>query len=83
MGYYHIRLSDEASHPCTIILPWRKYRYKHLPMGVSNSLDIFQEKMNEMFHRFEFIQAQTCDLFIITKGYWSNHSKQSELIPKN
>ena len=49
MGYYHIRLSEEASKLCTIILPWVKYKYKRLPMGVCNSPYIFQEKMNEVF----------------------------------
>ena len=73
MGYYHIRLSEQDSNLCTIILSWGKYRYKRLPMGVSNSLDIFQDKMNEMFRRMEFIQAYIDDLLIITKSDWSDH----------
>ena len=52
MGYYHIRLSKNTSNLCTIILPWGKYRYKRLPMGVANSTDIFQQKMNNLFHGF-------------------------------
>ena len=35
MGYYHIRLSDQDSNLCTIILPWGKYWYKRLPMEVA------------------------------------------------
>ena len=46
MGYYHIRISKQASNICTIILPWGNYRYKRLTMGVSNSPEIFQVKMN-------------------------------------
>ena len=42
MGYYHIRLSKNTSNLCTIIVPWVKYHYKRLPMGVANSPDIFQ-----------------------------------------
>ena len=64
MGYYHIRLSEQSSNICTIIILWIKYRYKRLPMGASNSPDIFQEKMKEMFHGFEFIQAYINDLLI-------------------
>ena len=41
MGYYHIRLSENASNLCKIILPWGKYCYKHLPMGVPNLPEIF------------------------------------------
>ena len=53
MGYYHIRLSKEASNPCNIILTWVNYQYKLLTMGVGNYLDIFQDKMNIMFRGFD------------------------------
>ena len=55
MGYYRILIIKKSSNLCTIIIPWGKYRYKRLPMGVSNSPDILQEKMNENFRGFEFI----------------------------
>ena len=48
MGCYHIRLSEKVSNLCTIILTWRKYKYKRLPMGVCKSPEIFQKKMNEI-----------------------------------
>ena len=57
MRYYHIRLSKNESSLCMIILLWGKYCYKRLPMGVDNSPDIFQQKMNALFHGFEFILA--------------------------
>ena len=53
MDYYQIRLREQASKLYTIIRTWGKYRYKRLPMGVSNSPDIFQEKMNKMFRGFD------------------------------
>ena len=55
MGYYHTRLSEQATNLCTITPPWGKYWYKLLPMGVIDSPDIFQNKMNKMFHGLEFI----------------------------
>jgi hypothetical protein len=42
MGYYTIRLDPDASRICTIILPWGKYSYKRLPMGIADSPDIFK-----------------------------------------
>ena len=65
MGYYHIQLSKDISNLCNIILPWVKYWYKRLPMGVSSSLDIFQYKMNNLFQEFSFICAYIDDLLII------------------
>ena len=79
MGYYHIRFNEQASNLCTIILTWGKYRYKCLTIGVRNSPDIFQEKMNEMFRGFEFILAYINNLLIITKGDWSDHLEKFEL----
>ena len=79
MGYYHICLSEEANNIYTIILPWGNYRYKFLQMDVSNSLGIFQEKVNEMFQRFEFIRAYIDDLLLVIKGYWYDHLKNWNL----
>ena len=55
MEYYHIGLRKNESNLCKIILPWGKYQYKHLPMGVANSSAIFQQKMNDLFHGFDII----------------------------
>ena len=64
MGYYHIPLSKNKSNLCKIILPWGKCCYKNLPMGVANLLDVFQKKMNDLFHGFESLRAYIDDLLI-------------------
>ena len=48
MGYYHIELDLSSKALCTIVLPWGKYEYQRLPMGLCNSSDIFQEKMTTL-----------------------------------
>jgi hypothetical protein len=48
MGYYHIPLGLEAPKLCTTLLPWGKYQYKRLPMGVKTSPYIFQRIMYEL-----------------------------------
>ena len=40
MGYYHIVVSSDARKICTIIMPFGKYEYQRLPMGLCNSPDI-------------------------------------------
>ena len=82
MGYYCIRLSERASILCTIILPWVKYEYKRLPMGLCNSPYIFQEKMNEIFRGIGFIIAYINDILIITKSDWSGHLNKLKLVLK-
>ena len=53
--------------------PVGKYCYKCLPMGVANYPDIFQHKMNYLFHVFKFIHAYIDDLLVLTKGAWKYH----------
>ena len=79
MGYYHIRLSKNASNFCMIVLTWLKYHYKHLPMGVAISPDIFQQKMNDLFHVFEFICSYIYKKIIFKKGDWIDHVQKLEL----
>ena len=54
MGYCHILLTSNASRLCTVVLPWGKYEYLRLPMGLCNSPNIFQEKMSELMYGLEF-----------------------------
>ena len=68
MGYYHIQPREKKSNLCTIIIPWGKYWYKRLPMGVAKSPEIFKQKMNYLFHGFEFIRAFIDDILILAKG---------------
>ena len=73
MGYYHIRLTPKASSYCTVVLPWGKYEYLCLPMGLFSSPDIFQEKMSELMIGLEFARAYIDDLLVITTGNFEAH----------
>src|SRR6476620_11024905 len=76
MGYYHILLTPNVSRLCTVVLPWGKYEYLRLPMGLCNSPDIFQEKMSELMSGLEFAQAYLDNLLLITKGNFDKHLVQ-------
>jgi len=80
MGYYHIRLTPYARTLCTIVLPWGKYEYCHLPMGICNSPNIFQEKISELMSGLEFVCAYLDDLLIITKSDWTNHINSVRIV---
>ena len=80
MGYYHIRLSTEASHMCTIITEFGKYRYKRLPMGVTCSPDIFQSKIYDLLGDIEGLKAYIDDILIVDKGTFKEHLDKLEEI---
>jgi Reverse transcriptase (RNA-dependent DNA polymerase) len=53
MGYYNIRLDPNAAALFTLILPWGKYKYLRLPMGIKNSPNIFQKKISDLMEGLE------------------------------
>ena len=55
MGYYCIRLRNNVRNICTIFLPWGKYQYNILPMGLVTLLIFFRKKKNEILQEFECI----------------------------
>ena len=73
MGYYHITLTPESKKLCTITLPWGKYEYQRLPMGLCNSPDIFQEKMSTLLSDLEYVRAYIDDLLIISNKTYEDH----------
>ena len=80
MGYYHITLSPESKKICTIILPWGKYEYQKLPMGLCNSPDIFQEIMSNIFRDLEYVREYIDDLLITTTGDFETHLQQRGVV---
>ena len=47
-------------------------------MRVANSPDILQQRIDYLFHGFEFIRSYIDDLFILTKGDWTDHVQNIE-----
>ena len=73
MGYYTIRLNPDAQNLCTIVLPWGKYKYKRLPMGVAGSPDIFQAKMSSLMAGLEFVRVYLDDCLVISTTTFADH----------
>ena len=82
MGYYMLRLDPSAQRICTIILPWGKYLYLRLPMGVAGSPDIFQEqeKMSCLMETLDYRRTYLDDLFIIFKSSFDDHLIQIDAV---
>ena len=81
MELYHITLCHLSKKLCTIVLPWGKYEYQKSPMGLCNSPDIFQEKMNELFMGYEYVRTYIGDLLIISNASLEDHLSKVDKIP--
>jgi hypothetical protein len=80
MGYYQIPLDLEAQKLCTTILPWGKYQYKRLPMGVKTSPEIFQRIMYELLGDIPNIQVYLDDILITSNGTFEEHAAIMEQV---
>ena len=78
MGYYLIELTPNACRLCTIVMPWGKYEYCHLPMGCCNAPNIFQEEMSKLMAGLEFVRVYLDDILCITKSDYSDHLTKLE-----
>ena len=52
-------------------------------MGLCNSPDIFQEKMNESFNGLEYIRAYIDDPLIISNGNFGDYMNKEKIVLKN
>ena len=78
MGFYHLTLTPNASRLCTIVMPWGKYEYLRLPMGLCNSPDLFQEHMSELMAGLEFVKVYIDDILCLTKSDFKDHLRKLE-----
>jgi hypothetical protein len=74
-GYYTIRLDSDAQKLCTIVTPFGKYQYLRLPMGVSFSPYIFQEKMSDSMQHLNFVRTYLDELLVISCSTFEDHLK--------
>jgi transposase InsO family protein len=73
MGYYHFKLDAELSELSTFMLPFGLYKYLRLPMGLSISPDIFQERMSKLFADLPYMKVFLDDLLIFSNGTFEDH----------
>jgi hypothetical protein len=75
MGFWHLELDKESQKLATVILPWGKYSYLRLAMGLSVSPDIYQETISNLFADLQNVIVFIDDICIITNGTFQEHLK--------
>ena len=63
-----------------VVLPWGKYLYLRLPMGIAGSPDFFQEKMSSLMQTLTYIKVYLDDLLVITKSKYEDHLKKLQVV---
>ena len=80
LAYYTIQMKEEVWKYLTIILPWGKYQYKKMPMGLSISADVFQNQMTKLFEGLDFVLVYIDDVLIVTKGDFKDHLEKVDVV---
>ncbi len=73
MGFYTFELDAAARKLCVISTPFGLYQYLRLPMGLTNSPDVFQSVMHPLFQDMPEVECFIDDIGIFTTGSFEHH----------
>ena len=79
MFYYTFKLDDQSKELCTISTPFGLYRYRKLPMGISQSPDIAQELIEKTLHGIDGIEVYFDDVAVFSND-WNSHMETLKLV---
>ena len=80
MGYYSTVL-DKTSSKCTaFVVPWGKYRFLRLPMGISTAPDEFQARMQALLGDLPFVRVYLDDVLVLTETCFKDHMTELEQV---
>ena len=79
-GYYNIRLLPTIYDIMMIVTEFGKFKYKFLPVGMSDSGDVFQAKVDKIIGDIKGIKTYTNDILVLSKNRFSKHIKQLIII---
>lgn len=72
MGYYSRVLAEESRPYTAIVLPWGKYRYRRLHMGISTAPNEFQAAMQQVTGDLPFARVYL-DAVLVLSNLFEEH----------
>ncbi len=61
-------------------MPYGKYKYQCLPMGLCNSPDIFQEHMYKIFSDLEYVHVYIDGLLVTSCSIFKEHIQRLKFV---
>ena len=80
MSYYAMNVSKKMWKYLTIILPFGKYQYMKMLMGLKISSDVVQREMSKPFQDCNYVLVYIDDLSMVTKGTYSDNITRLEIV---
>ena len=82
MQYYTFMLDEESRALTTIATPFGLYRYRRLPMGVSQSPDVAQEIMEQVLEGIDDVECYIDDIAVFSDSYESHIETLSKVFER-
>ena len=79
-GHHNLRLDEELSYLTTFACQFGRYRYKWLPFGAGPAGDMFQQKIDEIFHDMPNVFGIADHLLVV--GYEDNARDHNIMVQK-
>ena len=73
MGFYTFELDAQAQKYCVISTPFGIYQYLRLPMGLTNSPDVFQSVLHPLFQDIPQVECFIDDICIFNNYSFDHH----------
>ena len=73
MGFYTFELNQNAQKLCVISTPFGLYQYLCLPMGLTNSPDVFQSVMHLLFQDMPEVECFIDDIGLFSSETFEHH----------
>ena len=80
MGYYPISLSPYNQDMTTSVTEFGKFRYNCLHMGMCDSGDIFQSKVDELLGDIEGVKTHIPNILVLSKYCLGKHIEHMIMI---
>ena len=80
MGHYNIRHSPSGQDMTTIVTEFGKFKYNSLPMGMCDSGDISQAKVNELLGDTKGIDIYINNILVLSKNSFYKQICQLRII---
>ena len=66
-AFWHVKLSEPSSYPCTFSTPWGRKRFLRMPFGLSSASEILQQRNDDTFGDIDIVRVIADDLIIAGK----------------
>lgn len=74
-SFWQIELDLESSLLTTFICPFGRFRYTRMPMGISSAQEVFQKRLQEIFHGLDGVYNLVDDV-LVTGSSLEEHNER-------